>query len=592
MGGDGFIEVKKGKKEYTVRFNAAPYVPSQSGGGKGGGKGKSKGKNKSGGSSPTAQNNNKQNRQRNNSCTNKSRGQNGQRPWVPCTNVRCKGHQGSMSFKYLDTMGQGQNGLYCMGCGQKWTKSLSQALEQGMLPRHLYQEKDCSQAAEESTPVSPFAEVAGGQPLRAPEETPQRQPVGGASPFKTSVPKEILEKCPESLRITLDRHLFRGPIHQEQMQILERRAQGGEADAKAFLECVVQAKAYLDIPIMPKTAVSGAAPAQSKDKANPEHPRTLWNRLNAELNQKGRALEKNKTDMDWHASKQQHHQEESDKHKAACSELQSSRQDLQAEWKELSERAGQAKIAWDTAQAADPNHGARNPGRGANPVQAKRQGASILAKVNGCLDTEELALLRKLLLDTQPVATDRQAGNPCAAAESVPALAARFESGMGKRVHGGYPAPVRSTLQQQVDKARATDCKGLAPADGIPLVDPRFDAEEESSDSWPSTFPGLGEEEDEDIAEAATKRKGLQEGETCLQPDGTEVTGEEGSTGATAAKKARPAQSTGQTLAEELAANEEQRAGLQEKAGKDGGGSTPAHGSADAAPASAEQHSG
>ena len=160
-------------------------------------------------------------------------------------------------------------------------------------------------------------------------------------------------------------------------------------------------------------------------------------------------------------------------------------------------------------------------------------------------------------------------GNPCAAAESVP-LRARFENCKGKSEHGGYPAPARSTYQQQVDKARVTDCKGLAPAEYVPLGDLRFDAEEESSDSWPSTFPGLGEGEEDDIAEAATKRKGLQEGETCLQPDGTEVTGEEGSTGATAAKKARPAD-TGQKLAEELAALEQERAGLQEKPGTDQG---------------------
>ena len=95
-----------------------------------------------------------------------------------------------------------------MGCGQKWTKSLAQALDQGMLPRHLYQEKDCSQAeVQDSAPVSPFAGVAGGQPLRA--EGAPLQAGAGASPFKTSVPKESLDKCPENLRISLERQLFK-----------------------------------------------------------------------------------------------------------------------------------------------------------------------------------------------------------------------------------------------------------------------------------------------------------------------------------------------------------------------------------------------
>ena len=151
-------------------------------------------------------------------------------------------------------MGQGQNGLYCMGCGQRWPKSLHQALDQGMLPSHLYHEVDDSKPAEEDKPVSPFAaETAGGQPLREPElAQPLREGVEGASPFKTFVPNEIMEKCPTSLRSTLDRHLFRGGIHETQMQLLQERAKEGKPCAKAFLEVVAQAKAYLDLPILPK----------------------------------------------------------------------------------------------------------------------------------------------------------------------------------------------------------------------------------------------------------------------------------------------------------------------------------------------------
>ena len=47
------------------------------------------------------------------------------------------------------------------------------------------------------------------------------------------------------------------------MQVLERRAKEGKPCAKAFLECVAQATAYLDIPIVPKVTGSGAIPAQS-----------------------------------------------------------------------------------------------------------------------------------------------------------------------------------------------------------------------------------------------------------------------------------------------------------------------------------------
>ena len=201
-----------------------------------------------------------------------------------------------------------------------------------------------------------------------------------------------------------------------------------------------------------------------------------------------------------------------------------------------------------------------------------------------------LGKLFQLFQEAEPVAPPvRQEGNPCAAAESVPVLRARFENSFGKGAHGGYPAPPRSTFQQQVDRAMAADCKGLAPAEDLPLCDTRFDVEEDCSDP----FPAFGEKEEPDIAEElATKRKGIQEGETCLQADGTLATAEEGRTEATSAKKARPAQATGQELAEELAALEEQRAGLQEVAGGNDSGATSAHAPAAEAPPSAEQHLG
>jgi hypothetical protein len=341
------------------------------------------------------------------------------------------------------------------------------------------------------------------------------------------------------------------------------------------LEVAAQAKAYLDVPILPKATGSGAIPAQIRNQkaAGPELPRTKWNRLNAELNQKGKAIDKNKADLDWHRNKQQQLQQEMEKHRATCVQLEGNQERLQAEWKEISEQAGQAKIAYDTALASKPEQEAES-----------QDAAGILAKVNGCLDSGELAWLQKLLQASVPPATDRQVGDPCTAARKQPAL-----RGSRGPVHGGYPAPAQPTLQQQVEHAAAANVASLPPAEETPL-DTRFDAEESGSD----TLPAIGEEEEEDIMEdTATKRKGFhQAGEACMQEDGTVAQVEVDSCEANSSKKARPAHSTGQELAEELAALEQQRAGLQEVAGSNGSGATPAHMQTTAASASAEQHSG
>ena len=126
---DGWTKVAGGK--FLVRFNAPPYNPRQSSG-KGDGKGFASGIPKG-----TAQRNNSNNQHKQQS---KKFAGHGNAPWVPCTNARCKGHQGAASFKYVHLIGSGQNGQYCMGCGQNWNKSLKQALEQGMLPAHLVKE--------------------------------------------------------------------------------------------------------------------------------------------------------------------------------------------------------------------------------------------------------------------------------------------------------------------------------------------------------------------------------------------------------------------------------------------------------------------
>ena len=53
------------------------------------------------------------------------------RPWVPCCNPSCQGHQGKRSFKYVDTLGTGEHGHHCMGCGTSWAESIKSQLAWG-----------------------------------------------------------------------------------------------------------------------------------------------------------------------------------------------------------------------------------------------------------------------------------------------------------------------------------------------------------------------------------------------------------------------------------------------------------------------------
>jgi hypothetical protein len=183
-----------------------------------------------------------------------------------------------------------------------------------------------------------------------------------------------MDKCPVAMRATLERHLFKGGLLPVQMQLLQDAAQEGKQDAKAFLEAAAQAKAYLDAPILPKVTGNGATLAQKSPKTTgPELPRAKWNRLNSELNQKAKAMVKNNSDLQWHEKRQLQIVEEGKKNMATIMQLKGNRERMQNEWNEISEQAGQTKIAYDCSLAAKP----------AQPeASADQDIEGILAKIN------------------------------------------------------------------------------------------------------------------------------------------------------------------------------------------------------------------
>ena len=146
-----------------------------------------------------------------------------------------------------------------------------------MLPAHLVREIDggSDQPAAQATGVSPFQSASAmGQPLH--EQAvgqPLREASDKVSPFKTSVPGEIMDKCPVEMRAALERHLFKGGLLPVQLQLLKDAAQEGKQDAKAFLEVAAQAKAYLEVPILPKVTGNGGDPCTA------EEPKVHWSRV-------------------------------------------------------------------------------------------------------------------------------------------------------------------------------------------------------------------------------------------------------------------------------------------------------------------------
>ena len=169
-------------------------------------------------------------------------------PWVCCTNLQCKGHNGGTSFKYVASIGVGTNGMACMGCGQPWEDSLVEALAAGAIPDF---------AAEQDAVGSPFAAASlapGGN------EWTCQMPSPFTTPTLAALPNEIQVLVDERLRADFLLVLDPAKSDADKKKVLdfvEDYAARGNGPAANFLEALVKAKPLV-APPRPVLAVGGS----------------------------------------------------------------------------------------------------------------------------------------------------------------------------------------------------------------------------------------------------------------------------------------------------------------------------------------------
>ena len=169
-------------------------------------------------------------------------------PWVCCSNLQCKGHNGGTSFKYVSSIGVGTNGLACMGCGQPWDDSLAEALAAGAIPGF---------EDEQDAVGSPFAAAPGGN------EWTCKMPSPFAAPAFAGLPKDIQDLVDDRLRADFIVALDPSKSDQDKKTILdfvEEASTQGNAAAASFLEALVKARPLV-APPKPALVVVGGGEA-------------------------------------------------------------------------------------------------------------------------------------------------------------------------------------------------------------------------------------------------------------------------------------------------------------------------------------------
>ena len=228
--------------------------------------------------------------------------------------------------------------------------------------------------------------------------------------------------------------------------------------------------------------------------------------------------------------------EEGKKNNNARTQARAKLDQQQADWKELSEEAGRAKIAADVAMAAQP----------AQPEVDTPDIEAILGKVASLgLEPKDMQVLQAKLQAPTPLLLPAQADQPAGAQEERTLYDDAFAGRM-------------PSLPQQLAQAAADVTSELPAAEETP-VDPRFDHYDE-------TLPEHGaaedsEDEEDDMRDSAAKRKA---GEHWQQEQGAVVHVEEDAREA-APKKTKAAQTSAQEIVERMAAIAQKELGCQER---------------------------
>ena len=206
------------------------------------------------------------------------------RPWVPCCNPSCPGHQGKKSFKYVDSLGAGENGHQCMGCGTSWAESVKSQLAWGTMvglspatANHSLastaDSKSHFTAAEDINIV-----IKDAKPPTAP--TAFRQ-----------LPEAARSECPKEFLPLLERHLLGSGLSVAELEPFKAAMEAGNDLGKRFMAAVAVGKAALEEKILPPTAApriqtrhGPITPAQEEAQAY-----SSWSSASAETQRQNKA---------------------------------------------------------------------------------------------------------------------------------------------------------------------------------------------------------------------------------------------------------------------------------------------------------------
>ena len=176
------------------------------------------------------------------------------RPWVPCCYPLCPGHQGKKSFKYIDSLGEGENGHKCMGCGTNWAESVKSQLAWGAVVGLSPATANHSLASTADS-KSPFtaAEDINIVIKDTSSSAPFAKPPTAPTAFK-QLPEAARNECPKEFLPLLERHLLGSGLTDAELEPFKAAMEAGNDLGKRFMAAVAVGKAALEAKILPPTA--------------------------------------------------------------------------------------------------------------------------------------------------------------------------------------------------------------------------------------------------------------------------------------------------------------------------------------------------
>ena len=173
------------------------------------------------------------------------------RPWVPCCNPSCPGHQGKKSFKYVDSLGTGEHGHHFMGCGTSWAESVKSQLAWGTVVGLSPASANHSLVSTAGS-SSPFSAATDINLII--KDTSSSAPFSRAPTAFKQLPEAARDECPKEFLPLLERHLLGPGFSDAELEPFKAAMDKGNELGKKFMAAIAVGKAALDTKILPPTA--------------------------------------------------------------------------------------------------------------------------------------------------------------------------------------------------------------------------------------------------------------------------------------------------------------------------------------------------